>query len=82
MNPNLPSLTKEKRESPMKRLLMPGTALAAVLVLLVFVPKAMCSHTGGAQLRITGTVGSQSINVAINDGDLHSATFESRISHA
>jgi len=75
MTANLRTLTKEKRESPMKRFLMPATALAVVLVLVLFTPTIALSETHGAQLRITGTIGTGSpFNVAINDESISSST--------
>jgi hypothetical protein len=64
----------EKRGIQMKVRMMPAAAFAAVLVLLLSAPKiaASAAPTGGAQLRITGSVGSNSFNVSINDGDIHS----------
>jgi len=73
MTANLRTLTKEKRESPMKRLLMPATALAVLLVLVLFTPTIVLSETHGAQLRITGKIGTGlPFNVAINDENIHS----------
>jgi hypothetical protein len=77
MTANLRTLTKEKRELQMKRHLLPTTTFAAILVLVLLVPAIAFSQTppGGAQLRITGTVGSSTrlINVAINDGQITSS---------
>jgi hypothetical protein len=88
MNANLLTLTREKRKLPMKRILMPATALAAVLVCLVFAPSIAVSQvqprpsslsipTSGALLTINGTVGLVAVNRNIYDSQIHTSTVRS-----
>ena len=76
MTANLLILTREKREFHMKRLLMPATAMAAVLVLLLFVPGFAFSQQlqSGALLTITSSDGK--VNRAVYDSQIHSGTVQ------
>jgi hypothetical protein len=83
MTPNIRSLTREKRESPMKRHLLPATTMAAVLILVLFAPRVAFSQRSatlsvpksGALLTINGTVGgSVVVNRNIYDSQIHSGT--------
>jgi hypothetical protein len=82
MNPNLHSVTKEKRELQMMRRLMPAT-LASVLMLVLFAPAIAFSQTqtSGALLAIDGTVTNGDIvtpvHFKIYDSQIHTGIVQS-----
>jgi hypothetical protein len=65
----------------MKKHLLPATALAVVLALVLFAPAIAFSQTptpkSGALLTITGTAGTTAVNVAVYDSQIHSGTVQS-----
>ncbi len=77
MTANLRTLTKEKRESPMKRHLLPATAMAAVLILVLFAPAIAFSQTptSGALLTIDGTAGA-AVHLKLYDSQIHSGSVQ------
>ncbi len=76
MTANLRILTNEKRESPMKRLLMPATTVAAVLMLVLFAPAIALSQQlqSGALLTIKSNDGL--VNRAVYDSQIHSLNVQ------
>jgi len=77
MTANLRSLIKEKRKCPMKRVLTPATALAAVFVLVLFAPAAFSQvPKSGALLSIDGTGSSSAVHIKLYDSQIHSGIVQ------